>query len=54
MIDRHIILGQRVFDTGRLADALLTDYPCLMIPPDVTDRFNSLISGTPDDTAINY
>ena len=49
MIDRQIILGQRVFDTGRLADALLTDssVPDDLLP-DVTDRFHSLISGTPE------
>ena len=40
MIDRQIILGQRVFDTGRLADAILTDssVPDDLLP-DVTDRF---------------
>ena len=48
IIDHQIILGQRVFDTARLADALLNQSP---LPddllPDVQDRFHSLISGTP-------
>jgi len=49
IIDRQIILGQRVFDTGRLADALLTQssLPDDLLP-DVQDRFQSLISGTPE------
>ncbi len=48
-IDHQIILGQRLFDTGRLADALLASHP---IPddllPDVKERFQSLLSGTPE------
>jgi hypothetical protein len=49
IIDRQIILGQRVFDTGRLADALLTQssLPDDLLP-DVQDRFQSLISRTPE------
>jgi hypothetical protein len=49
IIDRQIILGQRVFDTGRLADALLnqSSLPDDLLP-DVQDRFQSLISGTPE------
>ena len=48
IIDHRIILGQRVFDTGRLADALLnqSSLPDDLLP-DVQDRFQSLISGTP-------
>ena len=49
IIDHQIILGQRVFDTGRLADALLNQsaLPDDLLP-DVQDRFQSLISGTPE------
>ena len=49
IIDHQIILGQRVFDTGRLADALLnqSSLPDDLLP-DVQDRFQSLISGTPE------
>lgn len=49
IIDHQIILGQRVFDTGRLADALLTkaSLPDDLLP-DVKERFQSLISGTPE------
>ena len=49
IIDHQIILGQRVFDTGRLADALLTQtsLPDDLLP-DVKDRFQSLILGTPE------
>jgi hypothetical protein len=49
IIDHQIILGQRVFDTGRLADALLTQasLPDDLLP-DVKERFQSLISGTPE------
>ena len=48
-IDRKIILGQRVFDTGRLADAMLTKAKA---PDDlsveVKERFQALILATPD------
>ena len=49
VIDHQIILGQRVFDTGRLADALLTQasLPDDLLP-DVKERFQSLISRTPE------
>ena len=49
IIDHQIILGQRVFDTGRLADALLShaSLPDDLLP-DVKERFQSLISGTPE------
>ena len=55
IIDHQIILGQRVFDTGRLADALLnqSSLPDDLLP-DVQDRFQSLISGTPENTAPSY
>ena len=48
-IDREIILSQRVFDTGRLADAMLTE---ARVPddlsPEVKDRFESLLLSTPE------
>lgn len=49
LIDHQIILGQRVFDTGRLADALLNkrNLPDDLLP-DVQERFQTLISGTPE------
>ncbi len=49
LIDHQIILGQRVFDTGRLADALLKKHhlPDDLLP-DVQQRFQALISGTPE------
>ena len=49
LLDHQIILGQRVFDTGRLADALLKKHhlPDDLLP-DVQQRFQALISGTPE------
>src|SRR5210317_2386070 len=49
LIDHQIILGQLVFDTGRLADALLKKHhlPDDLLP-DVQQRFQALISGTPE------
>lgn len=47
-IDRKIILGQRLFDTSRLAHAVLaeTEVPNDLLP-DVKARFESLILNTP-------
>jgi hypothetical protein len=49
-IDHQIILSQRVFDTGRAADALLDNQhlPDDLLP-DVKERFQALISGTPEE-----
>ena len=47
-IDHHIALGQKVFDTGRLADAMLNQMSePLDLMPDVAQRFTRLIAKTP-------
>ena len=49
LIDHQIIIGQRVFDTGRCAEAILRqhDFPDDLLP-DVKERFQSLVSETPE------
>jgi len=48
-IDHQIIIAQQVFDTGRFAEAVLRqhDLPDDLLP-DVKERFQSLVSGTPE------
>ena len=47
-IDHQIALGQKVFDTGRLADAMLNHVSQpLDLMPDVARRFERLIAKTP-------
>jgi len=49
-IDHKIILGQRIFDTGRLADTMLrnAEIPDGMTP-DVRSRFKRLVRSTPSE-----
>jgi len=47
-IDHEIIMGQRVFDTGRLANTMLLGEPTeAELLPDVTQRFQRLVNNTP-------
>lgn len=48
-IDHQIILGQKVFDTGRLAETMLRgEKPATDLLPDVVQRFQRLIKTTPE------
>ncbi len=47
-IDHQIIIGQRVFDTGRLAETMLRgEDPADDLLPDVVTRFQRLVNTTP-------
>ena len=49
LIDHQIIIAQQIFDTGRFAEAILSqhDLPDDLLP-DVKERFQSLVSMTPE------